>query len=86
MIWMVSQIIYQSYFYIDGKGNKRNVYDDGDDSNTAQGAEKKKKAKKKADSEFAQYLQPQTKQNIVSRRRQNTPESQFNEQLTNIID
>lgn len=86
MIWMVSQIIYQSDFYIDGKGNKRNVYDDGDDNNTAQGAEKKKKAKKKADSEFAQYLQPQTKQNIVSRRRQNTPESQFNEQLTNIID
>ena len=56
-----------------------------DDANS-QVQKKKKNKKKTEDAELSQYLQGPKRQNQGSKRRQNTPESQFNELLVNIID
>lgn len=64
------------------------VFDTGDKSVTSRkkdGSKKQKKPKRKA-SEENQYLNGPKRQNTCSRRRQNTPLSQFNEILVNIID
>ena len=56
------------------------------DEATSQAQKKKKNKKKTEDAELSQYLHGPKRQNQGSKRRQNTPESQFNELLVNIID
>lgn len=59
---------------------------DGKSGNRESDPNKKKKIKKKQESTVSQYLQEPKRQNMGSKRRQNTPESQFNEALINVID
>lgn len=77
-----------SYLELEDDDYSKIVLDTGETSEHRKrdASKKHKKPKRKPSSENPQYLNPPKKAPTSSRRRQNTPLSQFNEVLVNIVD